>query len=407
MEPPKVSVVICFVFPGQGSQRPEMGLPWQDHPSWELVDEASEVAQRDLSRLLLHTGVDELSMTRNTQIATFLMSMVILDAIERIGISPQLCAGHSLGEYSALVAAGAVTFEAAVTLVCERGEAMQTAAEENPGAMAALLGADDKSVKALCEHIGDGIFVANYNSEGQTVLAGLTHAIDLVLSDARDFGIKRAVKIPVGGAFHTPLISSAQARLSKALRATRFYDSDIPVIANVDAEEHQSARSWPDLLSSQLCSPVLWRQSMSRIASQHPDLIVEVGPGGVLGGLLKRALPDIATVSVAQPADLETLLSAVTAEGPFHDWATSHHGERFYASERIVVAPSSGIFTPNLLGPAGSTTGQRIHVGDSLGEIGDETVRSPFNGVLQGMIAVEGERVIMGQPIAWLRNEVE
>ncbi len=400
--------MICFVFPGQGSQRPQMGLPWADQPSWELVEEASEVAQRDLSRLLLHAEADELSMTRNTQIATFLTSMVILDSIERIGISPQLCAGHSLGEYSALVAAGAVTFEAAVTLVCERGEAMQVAAEENPGAMAALLGADDESVRALCSHIGDGIFVANYNSDGQTVLAGLTRAIDIALSDARNFGIKRAVKIPVGGAFHTPLIVSAQARLSKALHATRFYDSDIPVIANVDAEEHQSARSWPDLLSAQLCSPVLWRQTMNLIGAQHPNLIVEVGPGGVLGGLLKRALPEVPTVSVAQPSDLETLLSAVTAEGPFHDWATSHHGERFYASERIVVAPHSGVFSPTLQpDPGAAAKGQTIHVGDSLGKIGEHEVRSPFDGVLQGMIAVDGERVIMGQPIAWLRNGVE
>lgn len=398
--------MICFVFPGQGSQREKMGEAWIAHPSWELVREASEVANRDLSWLLTSADADELSMTRNTQIATFLMSMVALDSIERLGIFPQLCAGHSLGEYSALVASGAITFDAAVTLVCERGEAMQIASEENPGSMAALLGGTDEQIERLCSEVGDGLYVANYNSEGQTVVAGLHRAIDQVLEIGKNFGIKRIVKIPVRGAFHTPLIESAQSRLGKAIKSTKFYDSDIPVVANVDAQEHRLANDWPDLLLSQLCSPVMWKQTMATIEEQHPNLIVEVGPGGVLAGLLKRSSPEATVLSVSKPDDLELLLAAVTTEGPFRDWATSHHGERFYASERLVVAPFSGVFQS----PQGTTApaplaGSHIEVGQVLGHIGGAEVRSAFAGELQGLIAVDGERVIMGQPIAWLRSE--
>lgn len=380
-----------------------MGEAWTQHPSWELVHEASEVANRDLEHLLLRATSQELSMTRNTQIATFLMSMIALDAIERLGISPQLCAGHSLGEYSALVGSGAMAFDAAVKLVSERGEAMQIAAEETPGAMAAVLGGTDDIIEQLCQAVGDGIFIANYNSDGQTVLAGTVEAVERLIELSKDFPIKRVIKIPVGGGFHTPLIKSAQSRLKKALAATRFYDSDIPVISNVDAKEHWTSKDWPDLLLTQLCSPVLWKQSMQTVKRENPRLLVEVGPGGVLTGLFKRSMPDIPALAVAKPEDLEGLLEQVAAQGPLHDWATYHHGERFYASERLIVADTAGVFTPSA--NVVSTGETHISVGEIIGKIGNSQVRSPFAGRLQGMIAMEGERVMKGQPIAWLRNE--
>jgi [acyl-carrier-protein] S-malonyltransferase len=396
--------LICFVFPGQGSQREKMGEAWTDHPSWELVEEASQVANRDLGHLLLSADPAELSMTRNTQISTFLMSMIALDSIERLGISPQICAGHSLGEYSALVGAGAMTFDAAVKLVAERGEAMQLAAEENPGAMAAVLGASDESVLSLCDAVGEGVFIANYNSDGQTVVAGTIEAIDRLIALHKDFGIKRVIKIPVGGGFHTPLINSAQPRLKKALGATRFYDSDIPVISNVDAREHSKASEWPELLLEQLCSPVLWKQSMELLRKSSPKLVVEVGPGGVLTGLFKRSMPEVTALSVSKPEDLEFLIEQVADQGPLHEWATYHHGERFYSSERLVVADCAGVFSPD---PELVKTGQgaTILVGQRVGSIGSRDVRSPFSGKLQSMIAVEGERVTTGQPIAWLQSE--
>src|SRR5579884_3813009 len=135
--------MLIFIFPGQGSQRPGMGSAWVDHPSWELVNDASEAAGRDVARLLLEAEKEELTQTRNAQLATFTLSLVILDAVERLGLEPAMCAGHSLGEYSALVASGAISFEDGVRLVSERGEAMQAASEENPGTMAAVLGLDD------------------------------------------------------------------------------------------------------------------------------------------------------------------------------------------------------------------------------------------------------------------------
>ncbi|MHB1923766.1 MAG: ACP S-malonyltransferase, partial [Acidimicrobiales bacterium] len=140
--------MLTFTFPGQGSQKPGMGEAWADHPSWELVGDASEAAERDVTRLLLHADKDELTQTRNAQLATFTLSLVVLDAIERLGLSPSACAGHSLGEYSALVASGAISFEDGVRLVTERGEAMQAAAEDHPGTMAAVLGLEDDDVEA-------------------------------------------------------------------------------------------------------------------------------------------------------------------------------------------------------------------------------------------------------------------
>lgn len=404
--------MICFIFPGQGSQREGMGKAWVDHPSWELVEEASQVTGRDMEELLCEFSSEQLSITRNTQLATFLLSMVALDSIERLGISPQLCAGHSLGEYAALVAAGVVAFDAALRLVSERSEAMQSAAEESPGAMAALLGVEDGVADDICQRIDAPLWVANYNSAGQVVIAGSEIAIALASEAARARGVRKVVRIPVGGAFHTPLMEVAVRRLSKALDGTRFYDAEIPVIANVDAKEHFLGREWSDLLKAQLTSPVRWHQTTEHIAQQHPNLLVEVGPGGVLQGLMKRALPEIPCISVAAPDDLDTLIKAVTKEGPLHKWAISHHGEHLFTSERLVVSPAQGIFYPaeGFTRPEGSLNStdvspRGVAVGDLIGCVGEVEIRSPFRGQLKGAMAMEGERVTVGQPIAWLETE--
>ena len=159
----------AFVFPGQGSQRPGMGRPWRDHPSWDVVQDASDVAGRDLERLLTEAGADELTETRNAQLATFVMGLVVLDAVERLGIEPTACAGHSLGEYTALVAAGGVGFEEAVRLVAERGEAMQEAADDNPGIMLAVTGIDDERARIACRR-ADG--PASISPRSATAMCG-------------------------------------------------------------------------------------------------------------------------------------------------------------------------------------------------------------------------------------------
>jgi [acyl-carrier-protein] S-malonyltransferase len=391
--------MIAFVFPGQGSQQPQMGVAWQNHPSFELVEEASSILDRDLARLLTEADADELQITRNTQVATFLLSMVALDAIERLGIAPQVCAGHSLGEYAALVAAGAMSFEAGLKLVQERGEAMAQAAESSPGAMIALLGLQPSSVEDIIKDFGNDLWVANYNSESQIVMSGTLEAVSRLETTYKDYGVRRATKLKVGGAFHSPYMTEAKERLAKAIKNTKFYDLEVPVIANVDAKEHIDRDEWPSLLADQLTHPVQWEMTMRSLAELKPLLVVEVGPGEVLTNLIKRSHPELNTVSVQRPDDLEKLVEVVADEGPLYSWATSHQGEHFFGDERLVVATTSGVFAPS----SEITIGQPITVGTLIGSIGGTPVHSPFAGILEGMFAVQGERVTVGQPLAWLR----
>ena len=158
--------MLAFTFPGQGSQRPGMGRPWADHESWELVEEASTYAERDVAQLLLDADAEELKDTRNAQLCTFVTSLMVLDAVERLGIEPSYCAGHSLGEYTALTASGALSFDDGVRLVCERAEAMHEAGIDNPGTMAAVLGLDDEDVEIACRRADNDVWVANFNAPG-------------------------------------------------------------------------------------------------------------------------------------------------------------------------------------------------------------------------------------------------
>lgn len=389
--------MLVFTFPGQGSQRTGAGRPWRDHPSWELVDDVSEAAGRDVSALLLDAGAEELRATRNSQLVTFTLSLLVLDAIERVGIAPSACAGHSLGEYSALVAAGALGFEDGVRLVVERGEAMQAAADDEPGTMVVLLGISDGDAEAACQRAEGEVWVANFNAPGQVVIAGLPEAVALASDIARSLGARRTLTIPVGGAFHTPLMTPARARLRKALAHASFFDPEVPVTANVDARVHAQARDWPGLLSAQLCSPVRWHQTLLSLAGEGPGTIVEVGPGGVLTGLARRTVPDQRLVAVATPDDLDALVDALSGDGPLHEYALAHAGEHLYMSERVVVSPATGLFEP-----ASST--EALHVGSVVGTVGDTQVRTPFAGALMGHLALSGERVVTGQPVAWLRT---
>lgn len=398
--------MLTFTFPGQGSQKPGMGEPWVEHPSWELVADASEAADRDVARLLLQAEKEELTQTRNAQLATFTLSLVVLDAIERLGLSPSACAGHSLGEYSALVASGAVSFEDGVRLVTERGEAMQAAAEDHPGTMAAVLGLEDDDVEAACVRAEAEAWVANYNAPGQVVIAGSAEGIAAAAEVAKELGAKRVMSLPVGGAFHSPLMEPARSRLRKALAEVIFHDLEVPVTANVDARSH-GAGDWPALLSAQLCSPVRWRQTIEALVASDPEspAFVEVGPGAVLTGMVKRIAPDVRAVSVAGPEDLNSLVESLAGASPLQAYITAHQGEHLYVSERVVVSPVTGVYAPPGDGPLAE--GQAVAVGQLLGTVGSTEVRSPFAGVLQGLLAVDGERVTDGQPVAWLRSGEE
>lgn len=403
--------MLAFTFPGQGSQRTGAGRPWVDHPSWELVGDVSEVAGRDVASLLLEAGPEELRATHNAQLVTFALSLLVLDAIERLGIAPTTCAGHSLGEYSALVASGALAFEDGVRLVVERGEAMQAAAEDQPGTMVALLGISDDDAEAACQRAEGEVWVANYNAPGQVVVAGAPEAVARAGELARSLGARKVLPMPVGGAFHTPLMAPARARLRKALADVTFTDPDVVVTANVDARPHPHGTDWPGLLSAQLCSPVRWRQTLVSLASRGPGTVVEVGPGGVLSGLAKRTIPEQRLLAVAAPDDLDALVEVVSGNGPLHDYALAHAGEHLYMSERVVVSPAAGVFEPATFQPAvaepaamGTGPAPTVEVGAVVGRVGDTQVRTPFAGALMGHLALAGERVVQGQPVAWLRT---
>lgn len=379
-----------------------MGAAWVDHPSWEVVHDASEAAERDVARLLLEADDDELKQTRNAQLATFTLSMVVLDAVERLGLEPVALAGHSLGEYSALVASGALSFDDGVRIVVERGEAMQAAAEERPGTMAAVLGADADAVDAACRRAEDDVWLANDNAPGQVVIAGSSEAIAVAGELAKGAGARKVMALPVGGAFHSPYMEGARRRLRKAIAEARFRDPEVPVVANVDARTHPEAEAWPGLLSTQLCSPVRWRQTMLVLADLGTTRVVELGPGGVLTGLARRTVPGVEATSVTSPDDLDALMTSIAGD-PLQRWAAGHQGEHLYVHERLVVSPAAGVFEPAEAGTTAAAEGELVDVGALVGTVGSSEVRTPFAGWLMGCLVLPGERVAAGQPVAWLR----
>ena len=391
--------MLAFTFPGQGSQRPGMGRPWASEESWELVGEASEIAERDLGRLLLDADADELKDTRNAQLCTFVSSLVVLDAIERTGLDAMFCAGHSLGEYTALVATGALSFDEGVQLVAERAEAMHAAGQDQPGTMSAVLGLDDDDVEIACRRADSDVWVANFNAPGQVVIAGSPEGVASAAAHAKELGAKKVMPLPVSGAFHTPFMAPARDRLRKAIADAKPRDTDVPVISNVDALAHDKGDDWASLLSAQLCSPVRWRQCLLALAEAGVSTLVELGPGGVLTGMAKRTIPNVTAISVSTPDEVDSLLERIASSTPTPH-LSGHEGEHLFATERLVVSPAAGVFTPD---PT-ITPGDVIQAGTLVGRVGDHEVRSPFGGSVMGLIAVDGERVTVSQPIAWLRT---
>jgi [acyl-carrier-protein] S-malonyltransferase len=413
--------VLAFTFPGQGSQRSGMGQAWVEHPSWEMAAEASDIAGRDLTALLLEAPMEELTRSANAQLATFVMSLVVLDAVERLGLFPAACAGHSLGEYTALVASGALSLSDGTLLVIERGNAMQAAADERPGTMAALIGIGDDDAEAACQRAEDEVWVANYNAPGQVVIGGTAGGITAATERAKELGARKVLPIPVSGAFHTQLMLPARARLRQALDAVEFHSPEVPVMANVDARVHTDPTEWPGLLSAQLCSPVRWRQTLEALGGRGATLIAELGPGGVLTGMVRRTIPDVRGVAVAVPSDLDKLMDTVAGTDEWTASGPAHQGEHLYTSERVIVSPIPGVFEPDVQLAAlestalaeataapgsgqGAEPGSILAVGDRVGTVGLTDVRTPFDGILVRWLAVRGERVVEGQPVAWIRT---
>jgi [acyl-carrier-protein] S-malonyltransferase len=375
-----------------------MGKPWVDHESWELVTEASEIAGRDVGDLLLNADAETLKDTRNAQLTTFVSSLMVLDAVERLGFEPSLCAGHSLGEYTALTANGALGFDDGVRLVIERAAAMHDAGTESPGVMSAVLGLDDEQVETACRRADSDVWVANFNAPGQVVIAGSPTGVQLASEHAKELGAKRIMALPVSGAFHTPLMAPARDRLREAIAAAKPRDSDVPIVSNVDAKAHSHGNEWTTLLSAQLSSPVRWKQCLQTMFESGIKDFVELGPGGVLTGMAKRTIESARTLSISTPEELDKLIEWIGASSlPTQEL---HEGEHLFAVERLVVSPGAGVFVPN----AKIANGARISVGDVIGMVGDQEVRSLFDGILQNYISVDGERLTPHQPVAWLRT---
>jgi len=395
--------MLAFTFPGQGSQRPGMGLPWRDHESWELVDEASDVAGRDVAKLLCDADADELRDTRNAQLTTFVSSLMVLDAVERLGVEPSFCAGHSLGEYTALTATGALGFDDGIRLVVARAAAMHDAGNAQPGTMAAVLGLDDDQVEIACRRADSDVWVANFNAPGQIVIAGSPEGVEAAAFHAKELGAKKVMPLQVSGAFHTPFMASARDRLRDALAEAQPRDTDVPVVSNVDAMAHDRGDDWASLLSAQLSSPVRWKHCLLALEDAGVTSFAELGPGGVLTGMAKRTVVGCRTISVATPEDLDKLLEWVDASvgSTGVPLGAQIEGEHLFAVERLVVSPGTGIFTP--IGTL--RDGEQIAVVAELGHVGELEVRSPFAGVLQSYIALDTERVTARQPIAWLRSD--
>jgi [acyl-carrier-protein] S-malonyltransferase len=279
-----------------------MGAPWRDHPAWSIVETAQQVTAQPLERLLLDASAEELSRTRDAQLAVFLTSLVAWEAVRDHIPAPVAFAGHSLGQLTALVATGSLAIEDGVRLAVARADATQAAADRRPGRMAVLLGADLATAVAVAERSPD-TWVANDNAPGQIVLGGTPEGMDAATETARRSGVKKVLPLAVGGAFHTPLMAPARDTLGPLLANVDFAAPRVAVVANTDAAAHRDA-DWADRLAEHLVSPVRWRQTMEHLAESGVDRVIELGAGRTLGGLARRTVPQVDVLCIETPADL-------------------------------------------------------------------------------------------------------
>jgi [acyl-carrier-protein] S-malonyltransferase len=305
---------VAFIFPGQGSQSTGMGKDL--HAAFACARETFAEADRALAfpiSELCFQGPDEhLKLTHNTQPAILAVSIATLRVLEEKGIHPDYVAGHSLGEYSALVCAGAITMEQALRLVRDRGKHMQEAVPVGRGAMAAVVGLDSATVLEICNACSKYGLVspANFNSPDQTVIAGETGAVDKASELARGRGAKRVLPLPVSAPFHCDLMAPARDRLAAELARVRFSDLRFPLVTNVDAQEVRSGAAARDALVRQVCAPVRWVESVRFLAKSGVDRFIEVGPGKVLCALVRKIAPGAQTFSVEGVRGIDALASA-------------------------------------------------------------------------------------------------
>ncbi len=288
----------AYVFPGQGAQYPGMGKDIFENSdsARELFEISNRILGFSITDIMFEGSADDLKQTKVTQPAIFLHSVLLAQTLK--DFQPDMVAGHSLGEFSALVAAGALTFEEGLTLVSKRAAAMQKACEIEPSTMAAIVGLDDEIVEEVCISIDDIVVAANYNCPGQLVISGSISGVDKACAILTEKGAKRALKLPVGGAFHSPLMEPAREELAAAIEAASFSVPVCPVYQNVNALPVTSPAEIKKNLIAQLTAPVRWTQTVRNMIAGGATLFTEIGPGKVLQGLVKKVDRNMETFGI-------------------------------------------------------------------------------------------------------------
>lgn len=308
----------AFVFPGQGSQHAGMGadVAQQHQAARRTFDAIDEALGFSLSQLCFEGPEDELRLTENTQPAILATSSAMYAVIRDAGIRPDMVAGHSLGEYSAVVAAGGLGPAAAAGVVRQRGRFMQEAVPVGEGAMAAILGPDLDEIRDICASASEGDVVApaNVNAPGQIVVAGTRAAVERAIVIAKERGVRRALPLPVSAPFHCELMKPAEERLTPVLRSSGVADLTVPLVCNVDAREIRSSGDVVDALIRQVVSPVQWVGCVRTMVDAGIERFVEIGPGAVLTGLIKRIAPDANLINVKDAASLDAYLTMAAGE---------------------------------------------------------------------------------------------
>ncbi|MEE2700296.1 MAG: ACP S-malonyltransferase [Bacteroidota bacterium] len=290
----------AYVFPGQGAQFPGMGkdLYAASKDAKQMFEKANEILGFAITDIMFGENTESLKQTKVTQPAIFLHSVILVKVLED-SFQPQMIAGHSLGEFSALVAARYLSFKDGLKLVSKRAMAMQKACEKNPSTMAAVLGLKNEVVEEICSSIDEVVVPANYNCPGQLVISGSNEGINIACEKLTEAGAKRALKLPVGGAFHSPLMEPARAELEQVIDNTNFNEGICPIYQNVTASAITNPQEIKENLKKQLTSSVLWTQTMQQMLTDGLDSVTEVGPGKVLQGLFKKVAREIPTESAS------------------------------------------------------------------------------------------------------------
>ncbi len=303
---------VAITFPGQGTQAEGMARPWKGHASWSVIEQAETALREPLAQLVLDADATTLGRTRDAQLAVLLTSLAAWEAArheiaERHEIAA--FAGHSLGQVTALIASGVFSVADGVRFAARRAELTQSAADRHPGRMAVLLGATPEQAADACGAAPAACWIANDNAPGQVVIAGTADGVDAAAARAKQLGIKRTMRLNVGGAFHTPLMRDARDGVVDALRDTAFGAPSAPVVSNADAIAYADADGWRERLPEHLVRPVRWRESMLALAAAPlaADAFIEVGHGSMIAGVAKRTVADVSVIPLATPEDLASL----------------------------------------------------------------------------------------------------